>query len=154
MEYLKGLITAVRNIRAEMGISPAKKVNSIIRTKEQDELSTVENNKNFLSKLANLESVSYGSDVEKPSSAGFRVVDSSEIYIPLEGLLDMEAEVKKIKDQIEKIDKELQKVNRKLNDEKFMSKAPDHIVDREKKIQKEYMDKLEKLQEHLAAFSS
>ncbi len=153
MEYLKGLISAVRNIRAEMNISPAKKVNAIIRTKEQDELSTIEGNKNFLSKLANLESVSYGSDIEKPSSAGFRVVDSSEIYIPLEGLLDMEAEVKKIKDQIEKIDKELQKVNRKLNDEKFMSKAPDHIVDREKKIQKEYTDKLEKLQENLKAFS-
>ncbi len=153
MEYLKGVISAIRNIRAEMNISPAKTVNAIIKTSNADELDTISANKNFLMKLAKLDSLEYGADLEKPGSAGFRVAGNSEVYIPLEGLLDMEAESKKIKVQIEKIEKELQKVNGKLNNEKFVSKAPEHIIEREKKIQKEYMDKLEKLQDNLKAFS-
>ena len=153
MEYLKGVISAIRNIRAEMNISPAKTVKSIIKTSNADELDTISANKNFLMKLAKLDSLEYGADLEKPESAGFRVAGNSEVYIPLEGLLDMEAESKKIKVQIEKIEKELQKVNGKLNNEKFVSKAPEHIIEREKKIQKEYMDKLEKLQDNLKAFS-
>jgi valyl-tRNA synthetase len=104
-------------------------------------------------KLAKLENVEYADNLEKPSGAGFRVAYNSEVYIPLEGLLDIEAELKKIKDQIQKLEKELQKVNGKLGSEKFISKAPEHIVEREKKIQKEYLDKLEKLQDNLKAFS-
>jgi valyl-tRNA synthetase len=153
MEYLQGVISAIRNIRAEMNLSPAKEVNAVIRSKDQEELQTIEVNKNFLMKLAKLENVEYGDNLKKPSGAGFRVAENSEVYIPLEGLLDIEAECKKIKDQIGKLEKELQKVNGKLSSEKFISKAPAHIVEREKKIQKEYMDKLEKLQDNLKAFS-
>ena len=62
-------------------------------------------------------------------------------------------EIKKIKPQIEKIKKDLEKVQNKLADEKFTSKAPAHILERERKIEAEYLDKLTKLEENLKAFS-
>ena len=66
--------------------------------------------------------------------------------------LNNEAEIKKINEQLYELEKELEPVNRKLSDEKFTSKAPQHIIDRELRIQKEYQDKIEKLKESLKSF--
>ncbi|MGB6129392.1 MAG: valine--tRNA ligase [Psychrilyobacter sp.] len=150
-EYLQSVVSALRNIRAEINISPAKEVKAILRTSNESELKTLENNKTFLTKLAKLETLEFG-DVAKPTGAGFRVVEDSELYVPLAGLLDPEVEIKKIEVQMVKIEKDLARVNGKLSNEKFTSKAPAHILERERKIQKEYQDKLAKLSENLEAF--
>ena len=150
-EYLQSVVSALRNIRAEINISPAKEVKAILRTSNESELKTLENNKIFLTKLAKLETLEFG-DVEKPTGAGFRVVNESELYVPLAGLLDPEVEIKKIEAQMVKVEKDLAKVNGKLSNEKFTSKAPAHILERERKIQKEHQDKLDKLTENLKAF--
>ena len=150
-EYLQSVVSALRNIRAEINISPAKEVKAILRTSNQSEIKTLEANKTFLTKLAKLESLEFG-DVEKPTGAGFRVVKDSELYVPLAGLLDPEVEIKKIEIQMVKVEKDLAKVNGKLSNEKFTSKAPAHILEREIKIQKEYQDKMDKLVEALKTF--
>ena len=80
------------------------------------------------------------------------MVKDSELYVPLAGLLDPEVEIKKIEAQMVKVEKDLAKVNGKLSNEKFTSKAPEHILERERKIQKEYQDKFDKLSENLKAF--
>ena len=103
----------------------------------------------FISKLANLESLEYGKDLETPAQSSLKVAGDSSVYMILTGLLNSEAEIKKINEQIAKLEKELEPVNRKLSDEKFTSKAPQHIIDRELRIQKEYLDKIEKLKESL-----
>jgi len=124
----------------------------LIKTADEVELKTLEENKVFLTKLAKLEKLTFGTEIEKVKGAGFRVAKNSEIYVPLAGLLDVEAETTKINTQIAKLEKDLAKVTGKLSNEKFVSKAPAHIIDREKKIQKEYEDKLAKLRENLEAF--
>lgn len=151
-EYIQTVISSVRNIRAEMGVSPAKAVKTIIRTSDELELKALENNREFLVNLANLETLEVGDNLEKPKLSGFRVAKNSELYVLLAGLLDVEAEIGKINTQIEKIQKDLDKVTAKLSNEKFVSKAPEHIIDREKRIQKEYQDKIDKLQENLKNF--
>lgn len=148
-EYVQGLISSLRNIKAEVGISPAKEVKVIIRTKDTQELDIIEKNYQFITKLAKIEELNYGTGLETPEQSGFRVNGNSEVFMILTGLLNVEAETKKINEQIAKILKDLEPVNRKLSDEKFTSKAPAHILDRERRIQKEYTDKLEKLEENL-----
>ncbi|MEG0730229.1 MAG: class I tRNA ligase family protein, partial [Cetobacterium sp.] len=150
--YIQGLISSLRNIKAERGISPAKEVKVVIRTSNPIELETIKNNYVFITKLAKIEELTYGPDVVAPEQSGFRVNGDSEVYMILTGLLDVEAEVKKIKEQLEKVEKDLEKVNTKLSDERFTSKAPVHILDRERKIQKEYQDKFDKLMENLKNF--
>ena len=151
-EYIQTVISSVRNIRAEIGISPAKPVNMIVRTSDALELKALEDNRGFLLNLAKLETLEVGENLEKPKQAGFRVAKNSELYVPLTGLLDSEAEIKKINVQMEKIQKDLDKVTAKLSNEKFTSKAPAQIIEREKRIQKEYQDKIDKLQENLKNF--
>jgi valyl-tRNA synthetase len=151
-EYIQTVISSVRNIRAEIGISPAKPVNMIVRTSDAAELKALKDNRGFLVNLAKLETLEVGENLEKPKQAGFRVAKNSELYILLAGLLDAETEISKINAQIEKIQKDLDKVTGKLSNEKFTSKAPAQIIEREQRIQKEYQDKIDKLQENLKNF--
>lgn len=147
--YLQKVVGAIRNIRAEINISPAKPITALLKTKNAMEIETLEANKIFLSSLGKIESLEFGVNVSKPEGAGFRVEANTEIYVPLAGLLDVEAESKKINEQLTKLNKEIERVNSKLSNEAFVSKAPDHILDREKKIQKELQDKIDKLEENL-----
>lgn len=151
-KYIQGVISSLRNIKAEMGISPAKEVKVVIKTSDENELKTLEDNYLFITKLAKIEEMTYGKDVTKPEQSGFRVTGNSEVYMILTGLLNVEAEIKKITEQIEKVQKDLDKVNAKLADERFTSKAPAHILERERRIQKEYQDKMDKLTENLKNF--
>ena len=151
-KYIQGVISSLRNIKAEMGISPAKEVKVVIKTSDENELKTLEDNYLFITKLAKIEEMTYGKNVNKPEQSGFRVTGNSEVYMILTGLLNVEAEIKKITEQIEKVQKDLDKVNAKLADERFTSKAPAHILERERRIQKEYQDKMDKLTENLKNF--
>ncbi len=148
-EYIKELISSLRNIRAEAGISPAKPAKVVIKSSDESELNTIRENYFFITKLGNLESIEYGKNMEKPAQSGFRVTGNSEVYMILTGLLDIEAEVKKLKAQLDKVAVELEKMNAKLSNEKFTSKAPAHILERDRRIQKEYQDKFDKLSENI-----
>ena len=148
-EYIKELISSLRNIRAEAGISPAKPAKVVIKSSDESELNTIKENYFFITKLGNLESIEYGKDMEKPAQSGFRVTGNSEVYMILTGLLDIEAEVKKLKAQLDKVSVELEKMNAKLSNEKFTSKAPAHILERDRRIQKEYQDKFDKLSDNI-----
>ena len=148
-EYIKELISSLRNIRAEAGISPAKPAKVVIKSSDESELNTIKENYFFITKLGNLESIECGKNMEKPAQSGFRVTGNSEVYMILTGLLDIEAEVKKLKAQLDKVAVELEKMNAKLSNEKFTSKAPAHILERDRRIQKEYQDKFDKLSENI-----
>lgn len=151
-EYIKEVVSSLRNIRAEKGISPAKPAKVLVITKNSEELDVLEKNNIFISKLANLEELKFGENFEAPAQSSLRVSGDSSIYMLLQGLLNNDVEIKKINEQLAKLEKEISGVNRKLSDEKFTSKAPQHIIDRELRIQKEYQDKIDKLKENLKSF--
>ena len=150
MDWLQEAITAFRNIRAEANINPGKEVPAVIRTADTEEIKILEDNKSFLMKLAKLSSLDFGENIQKPELSGFRVVGKSELIVPLLGLLDTEAEKKKILDQIAKLENGLVSCERKLNDEVFMSKAPAQIVERERNNKADYQQKIEKLKQNLS----
>lgn len=149
MNYIQEITISIRNIRAEANVSPAKNVTALVKSVDKNELKIIEENKWFIMKLAKLDTLEYAKDITKPDLAGFRVVWKSEIYIPLAGLLDVEAESKKINDQIEKLEQWLTSCKRKLADETFISKAPAQVIEREKNNEADYLDKIEKLKKNL-----
>ena len=103
--YLQELVSAIRNIRAEMNVSPAKAIHLVLKSADEIELDTLEKNKAFLCSLAKVEKLEFGKEITKPEGAGFRVAGKTEVYVPLADLLDVEAEIAKIKPQIEKLKK-------------------------------------------------
>jgi valine--tRNA ligase len=150
MAWLQEAITAFRNIRAEANINPGKAVPALIKTADPEEMKILTENKAFLMKLAKLESLDFGVEIVKPELSGVRVVGKSELIVPLLGLLDLEAEKEKIIAQIAKLEQGLASCERKLADERFVSKAPAQVIEREKANQADYQQKIEKLRENLA----
>ena len=149
MSYIQEVITSLRNIRAEANIAPGVEIDGLVRTENSLELEILTANKAFLMKLAKLKSLEFGKEIQKPDLSGFRVVGNSEIIVPLLDFLDVEAEKKKLQDQISKLEQGISSCERKLNDPVFMEKAPEHIIQRERDNLAEYQQKIAKLQENI-----
>ena len=101
MSYIQEVITSLRNI------APGVELDGIVRTENSLELEILTANKAFLMKLAKLKSLEFGKEIQKPDLSGFRVVGNSEIIVPLLDFLDVEAEKKKLQDQISKLEQEI-----------------------------------------------
>lgn len=148
-EFLQNVISSVRNIRAEAGVSPSKKINIIYKTNNKEEESILINNPKILSKLANIEKTE---TKEVPSLVGFRVCGDTEIYVPLADLIDKEKEIAKLNKEIEKVQNELNRVLSKLQNEAFISKAPKNVTEKENAIKEELSSKLSKLENTLKLY--
>ena len=148
-DYLKEVITAIRNIRGEANVSPSKKIEIIFRTVSENEKKILEDNPKILDKLANVEKYDFTPNVEIPELVGFRLVETTEIYIPLADLIDKKKEIEKLEKDIEKTQKELDKVLGKLSNEAFLAKAPQAVVDKENAIKEELETKIAKFRESI-----
>ena len=132
IEWVKGIILAIRNIRGEMDISPAKPIKVLLKNTSGSDQERLSQNKQFLTKLAKLESITLLSESEKAPLSAIQLVDNMEILVPMAGLIDVAAEVARLKKEIEKTDKEFARINGKLNNQNFVAKAPAAVVDKEK----------------------
>ena len=146
-EFLKEIVSAIRNIRGEANVSPAKKIEVIFKTVNENEKTILENNAKILDKLANVEKYEFNTEI--PKLVGFKLVETTEIYIPLADLIDKEKEIAKLEKDIEKTQKELDRVLGKLSNEAFVSKAPKAVIDKENVIKEELETKIAKFKESI-----
>ena len=146
-DYLKEIISAIRNIRGEANVSPSKKIEVIFKTADENARNILQNNAKILDKLANVEK--YEFNVEIPKLVGFRLVDTTEIYVPLAELIDLNKEIEKLEKKIEKTQVELDKVLKKLSNEKFVNRAKPEAVEKERRIKEELENKIAKFKESM-----
>ena len=146
-DYLKEIISAIRNIRGEANVSPSKKIEVIFKTADENARNILQNNAKILDKLANVEK--YEFNVEIPKLVGFRLVDTTEIYVPLAELIDLDKEIEKLEKKIEKTQVELDKVLKKLSNEKFVNRAKPEAVEKERRIKEELENKISKFKESM-----
>ena len=146
-DYLKEIVNAIRNIRGEANVSPAKKIEVIFKIVNDGEKEILEHNAKILDKLANVEK--YKFDAQIPKLVGFRLVDTTEIYVPLADLIDLDKEIEKLEKSIEKVQKDLDKTLNKLSNENFVNRAKPEAVEKEKRIKEELENKIAKLTESI-----
>ncbi|ABC28761.1 valyl-tRNA synthetase [Hahella chejuensis KCTC 2396] len=154
IEWLKGAILAVRNIRGEMDISPAKAINVILAQGDDSDRARLQANQSFLMKLAKLESIRWlAADEEAPMSAT-QLVGAMQVLVPMAGLIDKEAELARLGKEIDKLLKEQQRLQGKLGNESFVSKAPEAVVAKEKEKLAEVETALTQLREQVSRIES
>ena len=146
-DYLKEIISAIRNIRGEANVLPAKKIEVIFKTVDENAKNILQNNAKILDKLANVEK--YKFDAQIPKLVGFRLVDTTEIYVPLADLIDLDKEIEKLEKSIEKVQKDLDRTLNKLSNENFVKRAKPEAVEKEKRIKEELENKIAKLTESI-----
>ncbi|NBS25215.1 MAG: valine--tRNA ligase [Gammaproteobacteria bacterium] len=149
IEWIKNVIIAIRNIRGEMNISPAVNINVLLTKGSSSDQLHLEANKQFLVKLAKLESVEWlDSDSEAPPSS-MQVIGDLEVLVPMAGLIDVEAELARLHKEKEKLDKEISRLSSKLSNAKFVDNAPAEVVAKEKEKLSNAKTTLNQLQEQI-----
>jgi valyl-tRNA synthetase len=148
MGHLMEVIRAVRNIRSELNVSPAKKVE--VRLKGQvEELSFLREHEEILRRLARAETVAYKDPEYIPVQDATAVVNDIEVCLPLAGLIDFDQEARRLRKEIDKAGAELSVVTGKLGNEKFVANAPADIVEAHRARKDDLEEKLSKLSKNL-----
>jgi valyl-tRNA synthetase (EC 6.1.1.9) len=129
---MKQAIVAVRNIRAEMNISPGKPLDVLLRDCSPAAQRRVEENRNFLSRLARLASLEILPAGEKGPLSVTKIVEGAELLIPMADLVNKEAELERLAKELTKLDVEIEKIQVKLANEGFVARAPEAVVAKER----------------------
>jgi valyl-tRNA synthetase len=149
MTRLVAIIKAVRNIRAEVDTPMSKKINMLIEAENEAIVAELEKDREYLERFCNTEELTIANQINNKEQAMTAVITGVEIFLPLEGLIDFEKEIKRLEKELEKWTKEVDRVQKKLSNQGFVSKAPEAVVEEEKQKEKDYLDKQAKVKARL-----
>ncbi len=146
INFIKEVIVAVRNIRAESNIAPSKGLDLIARNFSADEVSILNANEVLLKSMAKLDSVKVLENGENAPLSVAKLVANGEILIPMAGFINKEAELARLTKEMDKLKGEVARIEGKLSNEAFVAKAPEQVIAKEREKMQEYLSGLEKLQ--------
>ncbi|MFH1860777.1 MAG: valine--tRNA ligase [bacterium] len=150
MELIMEVISTIRNIRSMVNIPPKMRLPIIMVKHSLDETAVVlKSCIEYIRRLGNIETVIFDPKAEKPHASAVAVAKGMEIYIPLEGLIDIEKEKMRLGKQLEEITQALKGVQAKLNNPGFVDKAPQEVVDKVREQGELLEAKRERLEENL-----
>jgi valyl-tRNA synthetase len=156
MEFLMGAIRAIRNLRTEMNCPPGKEVKVVFHGPPED-LSFLRAQEPYLRSLARVGATDYVTSGGRPKGAATAIVGSTELYLPLEEMINLNEERGRLTKEIDKAKDELSRVQKKLSNSDFVNKAKEEVVQKEREKAGQYEEKirtlnlsLERLQEFQA----
>jgi len=141
MKLLVDIIRAVRNIRAEVNTPMSKQIKLMLKAKDEETLAVLKKNAAYIERFCNPESLELSTDASAPEKAMTAVVTGVELFLPLAGLINIDEEIARLEKELDKWTKEVSRVQGKLSNERFVSKAPQKVVDEEKAKEQDYLEK-------------
>lgn len=150
VERIIDFISLVRTIRGEYNISPAVKIKVFYKTDDKEVMKLISDNLNLISTLAKTESIEETKENIKNSAVN--VSRDFTVYVPLEGLVDIEAEIKKLEKEKQSLEKDFNIYNGKLNNEGYLSKAREDVIAKDREKLADIVARLEKVNESIKRF--
>jgi len=142
-------VSAIRNIQSEMGLSPKADLSLHIKTTSQDQADKLQDQSWIFSKFLSVDSLEFNPYLTKPKASASALVKGTEIFVPLEGLIDLDKERERIQNEIKKTEGFLKSVEGKLSNQKFVENAPDDVVEKERQKKADAKSDIEKLKQTL-----
>jgi len=130
MNLLQKVVTGIRTVRSTMNVPPGKKCNLIVRADSKD-MDFINSHTSTICLLSKVERINGRSDIQQPNHSATLIVEKMELFIPLEGLIDIEKEKQRLWDEVERLEEKLERVRKKLKNKNFIIKAPDEVVEKE-----------------------
>ena len=148
MNFVMLIISAIRNLKSELNISPVKEINLVCRgTKLKTNI--ILNNKKYFNDLVKVKDLQCFENIEKPEKSSTIVINDIEIFVPLSNLIDIDKEINRLKDKIKDYEGRMNSVKKKIDNENFIKRAPKEIVKHEKNKFINYQNNYNKLKENL-----
>ena len=149
MALLIEMISAIRNIRGEMNISPSLALQVWVQSTDRATTETIKHHRDVVINLARLKSLHISSKAERPKFSATAVVDGATVFVSLEGIIDFNKESERLEKEINKLSNELAKVTIKLGNKAFLNKAPARVVEDVKEKHARLSEKQQKLRTNL-----
>lgn len=143
MEIFIKIVTEIRNFKNMKKIPQSKKINLIFETDNHKVEKFIENFKNNFHNLAYVENIEIKENFDDENAISI-VFEKFKVFVPLEELVDINEEILKFEKELGNLDFEIKRAKSKLENEKFVSKAPQKLVDEEREKLKKYMEIYEK----------
>ena len=132
MNLLKEIVTAIRTIRSRMNVPPGKKADLVIRNVNGHQ-SKIESFDEIIKTLGRIEAITIGQNLKKPEQSATAVVQKMELFVPLKGLIDLDKENDRLSKRLNELEGHLQGIEKKLSNDNFVNRAPENVVEYEKK---------------------
>ena len=149
MAQLMELIRAVRTIRNEMNTPLSKPVDLYIKVQDATGQALLEANQAYIKRFCNPAQLVISQAPEHPEEVVTQVLSFAEILMPLKGLIKLEDELARLEGEQAKLEKEVARIDGKLSNEKFVSRAPEHVVAEERNKRQGYLSQLETVKERI-----
>ncbi len=150
VEWLKKFILGVRQIRGEMDIPPGKPLPVILENASETDGLRAADHAALLERVGRVESVTLLAAGEEPPAAATALLDETRLLVPMKGLIDIDAERKRLGKQLQKIRADLDRSHAKLGNPSFVNNAPADVVTQEKQRAADFERQIGQLGEQLA----
>ncbi len=147
--WIQNVVMSIRTIRSQMNIPPAKTLPLLLSKGTALDKTRALDYHQILSRMARLESLRWITPAEKPQQSASAFVGNLELFIPLEGIIDLQEETTKVRKEITRLQKEIERAEGKLKNPHFVDKAPAEIVEQEKQRISAFQTTLRQQEEQL-----
>ena len=148
MKCIIDVVTAIRNIRAVWNIESKREMSALINTHEKKDEDFLNENIEMIKRLSKLSNLKAGENL-KPKNSAASVIESLEVYVPLEGLIDFDKEKARLKKENDRLTTEIKSITERLRNKNFTQKAPEEIIEKQKARKADLELQIKKLKDNL-----
>jgi valyl-tRNA synthetase len=146
---IQQVVTTIRNIRAEMNVPPGKRADVLIRIEDEELGKILTEYFDYYQGLARIENITIAAEVKKPAMSASGVIPGAEIFIPLEGLINIDSERQRLSKELDNLKNQLEKLSRKLANADYLANAPKDVIERDRTKKTDFEGRVEKLNQNL-----
>jgi valyl-tRNA synthetase len=146
---IQNVVTTIRNIRAEMNVPPGKRAEVLIRIEDEDLGKILNDHFDYYQGLARISDITIDENIKKPAMSASAVIPGAEIFIPLEGLINIDSERLRLGKELDNLKSQLDKLSKKLANADYLANAPKDVIERDRSKKSDFEGRVEKLNQNL-----
>jgi valyl-tRNA synthetase len=149
MAFVQNVINGIRNVRGELSVPPSKEITLVVQFADGGKEEIISKYRRYFQRLARVTAIERLAGGRRPSQSASAVVDGGEIFIPLEGIIDLNLERERMQKEITRIEGMVRGIESKLANESFRGRAPKEIVAKEEEKLENFRSNLSRLRKNL-----
>ncbi|MDR1952724.1 MAG: valine--tRNA ligase [Elusimicrobiota bacterium] len=149
MKIVQDIIVKIRTLRSQTNIAPGLEIKAIFNILDDAKSLGAKNNQGYIKTLAKLNAIEFTKDIKRPKNSAMTVVSGFEIFLPLEGLIDISKEKNRLQKEISNAKGEIERTTKKLENTSFLERAPKEEIKKIRDRSEEARLKIEKIKENL-----